>query len=112
MPRRAGGSTSAPWALGRTAEARGRWVADARRLNRHVPRVDRALTHAEESRRLNVRAIGTPESARSLRGGLEALEFCSIAVRSLFRSIDDWVRGGMVEPDSAYAARARAAWAE
>jgi hypothetical protein len=97
---------------GLTTEATARWLDDARRLNRHVPRVDRALTHAEESRRLNVRALGTPESARSLRGGLEALEFCSIAVRSLFRAIDDWVRGGMVEPDSAYAARARTAWAE
>ena len=61
---------------------------------------------------MNVRALGSPESARSLRGGLEALELCSVAVRSLFRSIDDWVRNGMVEPDAAYAARARTAWAE
>ena len=30
----------------------------------------------------------------------------------LFRAIDDWVRGGMVEPDAAYAARARVAWTE
>jgi hypothetical protein len=98
--------------LGLTAEATRRWLDDARRLNRHVPRVDRALTHAEESRRLNVRALGTPESTRSLRGGLEALEMGSVAVRTLFRAIDDWVRGGMVEPDSAYAARARIAWTE
>jgi Aromatic acid exporter family member 1 len=97
---------------GLTPEATRRWLDDARRLNRHVPRVDRALTHAEESRRLNVRALGTPESTRSLRGGLEALELCSVAVRSLFRAIDDWVRGGMVEPDGAYATRARRAWAE
>ncbi len=97
---------------GLSPEATRRWLDDARRLNRHVPRVDRALTHAEESRRLNVRALGTPASTRSLRAGLEALELCSVAVRSLFRSIDDWVRGGMVEPDGAYAARARVAWAE
>ena len=89
---------------GLTADATARWLDDARRLNRHVPRVDRALTHAEESRRINVRALGSPESARSLRGGLEALEMCSVAVRSLFRSIDDWVRDGMIEPDAAYAA--------
>jgi hypothetical protein len=99
-------------ALGLTTDATSRWLDDARRLNRHVPRVDRALTHAEESRRLNVRALGSPESARSLRAGLEALELCSVAVRSLFRSIDDWVRNGMIEPDAAYAARARTAWAE
>ena len=61
---------------------------------------------------MNVRALGSPESARSLRGGLEALELCSVAVRSLFRSIDDWVRNGMIEPDAAYAARARTAWAD
>jgi hypothetical protein len=97
---------------GLTPEASARWLDDARRLNRHVPRVDRALTHAEESRRLNVRALGTPETARSLRGGLEDLELCSVAVRSLFRLIDDWVRGGMVEPDAAYVERARRAWAE
>jgi hypothetical protein len=35
-----------------------------------------------------------------------------VAVRSLFRLIDDWVRGGMVEPDAAYVERARRAWAE
>jgi Aromatic acid exporter family member 1 len=98
--------------LGLTTDATRRWLDDARRLNRHVPRVDRALTHAEESRRLNVRALGTPESTRSLRAGLEALEMGSVAVRTLFRAIDDWVRGGMVEPDSAYAARARIAWTE
>src|SRR5690242_3837386 len=97
---------------GLTAEATRRWLDDARRLNRHVPQIDRALTHAEESRRMNVRALGSPESARSLRGGLEALELCSVAVRSLFRSIDDWVRNGMIEPDATYIARARTAWAE
>ena len=96
---------------GLTADATRRWLDDARRLNRHVPQIDRALSHAEESRRMNVRALGSPESARSLRGGLEALELCSVAVRSLFRSIDDWVRNGMIEPDAAYAARARTAWA-
>jgi len=79
---------------GLTADASRRWLDDARRLNRHVPRVDRALTHADESRRLNVRALSTPQRTRSLRGGLETLELCSVAVRSLFRSIDDWVRDG------------------
>jgi hypothetical protein len=33
--------------------------------------------------------LGTPQSSRSLRGGLEALELCSVAVRTFFRSIDD-----------------------
>jgi hypothetical protein len=97
---------------GLTPEATARWIDDARRLNRHVPRVDRALTHAEDSRRLNVRALGTPRSARSLRGGLEALEMCSIAVRGLFRAVDDWVRDGMPEPDHGFVERTRRAWGE
>jgi hypothetical protein len=95
---------------GLTTDATSRWLDDARRLNRHVPRVDRALTHAEESRRLNVRALATPRTARSLRGGLESLEMCSVSVRGLFRAIDDWVRAGM--PDADHASRARRAWAE
>jgi len=77
-----------------------------------VSRVDRGLTHAEESRRLNVRALSTPQRVRSLRGGLEALELCSVAVRTFFRSIDDWVRAGMPESDTPHANRARTAWAE
>lgn len=57
--------------------------------------VDRALANAEESRRLNVRALGTPETGTSLRGGLDALEHCSVAVRSLFRSIYDATLAGV-----------------
>ena len=98
--------------FGLTPEATARWIEEARRLNRHVPRVDRALIHADDSRRLNVRALNKPDSDRSLRGGLESLEMCSIATRALFRSLDDWVRGGQREPDPAYAARALRAWAE
>ena len=33
------------------------WLEDARRLTRHAPRVDRALAHAEQSRRLDLRAL-------------------------------------------------------
>jgi hypothetical protein len=104
--------TAMQLAAGPSSEDTGRVLQDARRLNRHVPRVDRALAHAEESRRLNVRALGAPRSTRSLRGGLEALEMCSVATRTLFRSVHDWVASGMPEPDERYAPRARKAWAE
>jgi hypothetical protein len=90
---------------GLTPDATRRWLDDARRLNRHVPRVDRALIHAEESRRLNVRALSTPESTRSLRGGLEALEVCSVAVRTVFRALDDWVREGVAATADVVATR-------
>lgn len=66
-----------------------RWLDDARRLNRHVPRVDRALAHAEESRQLNLRALRDRDRGIGLRDGLEALEHASVTVRSLFRSVHD-----------------------
>ncbi|HVH21981.1 MAG TPA: hypothetical protein VNA11_05960, partial [Pseudonocardia sp.] len=66
-----------------------RWLDDARRLNRHVPRVDRALAHAEESRQLNLRALAVGDRGLGLRDGLEALEHSSVTVRSLFRSVHD-----------------------
>jgi len=66
-----------------------RWLEDARRLNRHVPRVDRALAHAEESRQLNLRALAGRDRGVGLRDGLEGLEHCSVTVRSLFRSVHD-----------------------
>lgn len=82
----------------------GRWLEDARRLNRHAPQVDRALEQAEESRRLNVRALGTPNVGRSLRDGLEALEHISVSVRTLLRSVHDSTRERPGEtPDPEYA---------
>ena len=87
-----------------------RWLVDARRLNRHAPQVDKALAEADESRRLNVRALGTPKVGRSLREGLEALEHSSVSMRLLFRSILDATRGRPgVEPDPAYAEEVRLA---
>jgi len=83
-----------------------RWLEDARRLNRHAPKVDRALAEADESRRLNVRAIGTPKVERSLREGLEALEHSSVSLRTLFRSVLD---GTHDQPDAAYAEQVRLA---
>jgi hypothetical protein len=74
---------------GLTPEAAARWLEDARRLNRHVPRVDRALAHAEESRQLNIRALASRDRGVGLRDGLDALEHCSVTVRSLFRSFHD-----------------------
>lgn len=95
-----------------TAEQATRWLDDARRLNRHAPRVDRALDHAEESRRLNLRAIGTPPAGPGLREGLDALERTSVSLRSLFRAISDATleRTGVTEtPDYADAVRRSAA---
>jgi hypothetical protein len=77
---------------GITTEEADRWLDESRRLSRHVPRIDRALAEAEQSRRLNPRALAKRDTAAVLRGGLEALEHSSVAVRSMFRSIADGVR--------------------
>jgi uncharacterized membrane protein YgaE (UPF0421/DUF939 family) len=87
-----------------TAEESTRWLEDARRLNRHAPRVDRALSHAEESRRLNVRALRTRPVGAGMRTGLDALEHTSVSLRTLFRAIDDATRERTgVEEDAGYA---------
>ncbi len=75
-----------------TPEQSTRWLEDARRLNRHAPRVDRALAHAEESRRLNVRALRVPPVGRGTRTALDALEHASVSLRTLFRAMDDATR--------------------
>jgi uncharacterized membrane protein YccC len=81
-----------------------RWLQDARRLNRHVPRLDRALAHAEESRRLNVRALRSPWATTGVRTGLDALEYSSVSLRTFFRAMDDATRERTgVEEDADYA---------
>jgi hypothetical protein len=87
-----------------TAEQSTRWLQDARRLNRHAPRVDRALAHAEESRRLNVRALRVAPFGPGMRTGLDALEHASVTLRTLFRAIDDATRERTgVREDAGYA---------
>jgi uncharacterized membrane protein YccC len=87
-----------------TAEQSTRWLEDARRLNRHAPRVDRALAHAEESRRLNVRALRAAPVGPGMRAGLDALEHVSVTLRTLFRAVDDATRERTgVREDAGYA---------
>jgi uncharacterized membrane protein YccC len=75
---------------GEIAPASRRWLDEARRITHHeVPRAGSALTHAEEGRRLNVRAVRTPDLGPGLRQGLEALEHCAVAIRSMFRALVD-----------------------
>jgi len=69
------------------------WLDDARRLTHNIPNVGTALLRAEESRRLNLRAVGTPDPGPALRHGLEALEHSAVAVRSMFRSVIDAIKG-------------------
>ncbi len=70
------------------AAARG-WLGEARRITHDIPQVGAALLHAEQGRRLNVRAVGTPNVGPGLRQGLEALEHSAIAIRGMLRALVD-----------------------
>ncbi|MBA2532281.1 MAG: FUSC family protein [Nocardioidaceae bacterium] len=91
---------------GITADRASRWLEDARDLSRRVGRVDRVLVQAEESRRLNVRALGTLDPTEVLRSGLDALEHSSVALRSLCRAVADRTRAAL-DDENGYSADIR-----
>ncbi len=65
------------------------WLGDARQITHDIPRIAAALLHAEQGRRFNVRAVGTPNVGPGLRQGLEALEHSAVAIRAMFRAVTD-----------------------
>jgi Fusaric acid resistance protein-like len=65
------------------------WLDDARQITYDIPQVGAALLRAEQGRRLNVRAVGTPNVGPGLRQGLEALEHSAVAIRTMFRAVVD-----------------------
>jgi uncharacterized membrane protein YccC len=65
------------------------WLGEARRITHDIPQVGAALLQAEQGRRLNVRAVGTPDVGPGLRQGLEALEHSAVAIRAMFRAVVD-----------------------
>jgi hypothetical protein len=87
----------------RLADLADGWLDEARTVTHDIPSVGAALLRAEQSRRLNVRAIGTPDAGPGLRQGLEALEHSAVAVRSMFRAVHDavndpgWPEGEVAE---------------
>jgi fusaric acid resistance family protein len=74
---------------GEVASAARSWLDDARRITHDIPRVGAALLHAEQGRRLNVRAVGTPNMGPGLRQGLEALEHSAVSIRGMLRAVAD-----------------------
>jgi hypothetical protein len=96
---------------GLSEERAGRWLDRIRSLTHQVGRVDRELVNAEESRKLNVRALGTMDTAPSLRSGLDALEHCVLALRSLCRALLDQIRHAPDETQGGYAPDVREVFA-
>jgi Aromatic acid exporter family member 1 len=68
------------------------WLAEARELASEIPRMEAVLAAVAESRRLNPRAIRTPNLGPDLRSGLDALEHSAVALRALYRSLADRAR--------------------
>ena len=71
------------------AQAARAWLDEARRITHDIPQVGAALLRAEQGRRLNVRAVGTPNVGPGLRQGLEALEHSAVSIRVMFRALAD-----------------------
>lgn len=88
-----------------------RWLEQTRRLAAQIPRLDRVLVEADESRKLNVRAIGTMDAAPSLRSGLDALEHCTVAFRGLCRAILDQARAAEPGDEEGYSLEVREVFA-
>ncbi|MBO2443862.1 FUSC family protein [Actinomadura nitritigenes] len=65
------------------------WLVRARLLDDEIHQVGNALQEAEESIRLNPRAIGMIDTIIALRESLETLEHCAINIRGLARSLAD-----------------------
>ncbi len=88
---------------GDVASAARGWLGESRRITHEIPRVGALLLHAEQGRRLNVRAVGTANVGPGLRQGLEALEHSSVAIRGMFRAVVDatadpaWPRDGTTD---------------
>jgi uncharacterized membrane protein YccC len=75
-----------------TREQADGWLDDARGLGRDILHADRELGKAEESLRLNPRALRRPHAGVSLRTGLEALERAAVSLRGVCRSLADLSR--------------------
>ncbi|MEV4252056.1 aromatic acid exporter family protein [Spirillospora sp. NPDC049652] len=68
------------------------WLEDAKRMFREIARTDEAIGQAEDSVRLNPRALSLIDAGVALRDGLEMLEHFCLSLRTMNRAIVDSVR--------------------
>jgi hypothetical protein len=74
---------------GSAADMAGQRLAQARALGGEIRHVDRALTEAEESLRLNPRRRPLAQAGPALRDALEILEHAATTARGVARSVAD-----------------------
>ncbi|GAB3963923.1 aromatic acid exporter family protein [Actinoallomurus acanthiterrae] len=70
------------------------WLRRSRELGREIGRVRRALEDAEDSIKLNPRAVGLVHAGVVLSTGLESLEHFQVYLRGLARAVVDGMRAG------------------
>jgi len=68
------------------------WLDEARRLAQQRAALDALVDQAEESRRLNPRAVGTFDVGADLRNSVDALEHTALSFRTMFRALADRLR--------------------
>ncbi len=68
------------------------WLSDTKQMLREMTRTDEAIGQAEESVRLNPRALTLIDAGVALRDGLEMLEHFDVSLQTLTRAVVDSVR--------------------
>ncbi|MFC4908548.1 FUSC family protein [Actinomadura gamaensis] len=68
------------------------WLAETGRMLKEITRTDEAIGQAEESVRLNPRALSLIDAGVALRDGLEMMEHFDLSLRTLTRAFVDSVR--------------------
>ncbi len=66
-----------------------RWLDEVRRMGQQRATLDALVDQAEESRRLNLRAVGTVDVGADLRSSVDALEHIALSLRAMFRALAD-----------------------
>src|SRR5690625_399921 len=104
--------TAATWMAERpiTKGAVGTWLDQARAVAEAAKRTEAAISTLTDLRRLNPRAIGTPEVEPVLRAGLDSLDRSLLAMRALFATMFTEAPESET-PDDGYGEQVRTAFA-
>ena len=87
------------------------WLDEVRAATHQVAQANRTVTQLKDARRLNPRALGTLDVEPVLTSGLETLEHCLLATRSLFGVLRSELPAEAERPTDPYSGDLREAFA-
>lgn len=87
------------------------WLDEVRAATRQVTAANQTVTQLKDARRLNPRALGTLDVEPVLTSGLETLEHCLLATRSLFGVLSSELPAQGERPGDPYSGDLRKAFA-